>query len=482
MANDTVARKSVLPVLVVTETCDKSSDGAVLVSEAEVPYFTRPIAIPIDGGRRDGLPSWAPAQFNLFPMVLCGDGSPWAEACLFILSGLENSPTPDMRTFEGYALDLAAFRRFIEAETIDWMNFPANKRSRPTYRFRAHLNIALEAGEIKPTTVNRRMGTMVAFYRWLEGEGLFQVDNKPWLEQDVYITVKDRYGFKRSHTVRATDLSVRVPKQDDPFDEFIQDGGKLRPLPQEEQEWLLEALAAADNPEMTLIHLMGLLTGARLQSICTMRLRHVAEPVGNSQALEVRLPIGPGTGIDTKGDKRMVLHIPVWLYQALHTYAHSERAQRRRNKAGRDDYSQYLFLTQHGSAFYASTEERQKFNPNNKRRYDLDGGAVGTFIRTVIRPNIEQNKGVKLFSFRFHDTRATFGMNLTDAGMIRVESGVMSLGELREYVKTRMGHESSAITDLYLNYRRNLKLVRGVLEEHESHLKQLCQKAMLGML
>jgi len=284
-----------------------------------------------------------------------------------------------------------------------------------------------------------------------------------------------------SKKVTTTDLAVRVPKQDDPYDGAILDGGRLRPLPQNEQEWLVEALSAAGNTEMTLIHLMGLMTGARLQSICTMKVRHVLA-FDEEQAGAVRLPIGPGTGIDTKGDKQMTLHIAAPLYRALNIYANSERARRRRLKAGSDDPNQYLFLSKRGAPYYASKMERRTFDPENKRRYDFDGGAVGTFIRTVIKPYIQETYGIRKFEFKFHDTRATFGMNLTDAHLARVEAGQTTLAEVREYVKTMMGHESAATTDLYLKFRHNIKFIRSVVEAHEIHLARLCGQAMEGLL
>ena len=476
-----LARKKVLPTLVITQVCSEEDPGASIVNVNGHSYPVRQLYVAQNGKRSDGRPAWSPFRFNLFPLVLSADGSPWPEANLFVLKSLEDSPAPDMRTFDARALDLADFRRFLEFENIDWLRFSASKLLRPTYRYRGHLNFALRAGEVSPKTVNRRMGTVVSFYRWLIREQLWKPDHPPWIDKDIFITSKDQHGFSVSKTVKSTDLAVHVPNQHDPYSEHILDGGLLRPLPINEQEWLKDALVAAANPEMTLIHLIGLLTGARMQTICTMKARHVQIQVEDEQTSHVCLSIGPGTGIDSKGGKRMVLHIPVWLYQSLYVYSKSERAERRRAKSSQSDENQYLFLTKHGRPYYADHEERQAFNPNNTKRYDLDGGAIGTFIRTIIRPHIQLKHGIKKFSFRFHDTRATFGMNLTDFYLTKVENGEMTLGAVREFVKTRMGHKSAATTDLYLDYRKSLKFVRAVIEEHEIHLKGLCDWAMQNL-
>lgn len=481
-AGSSDAMKVTLPTFSVTELCQPVDDGAFLASDAKEPYFVRQVMAEGTGARRDGMPNWVPARFNLFPLVLESSGQPWAEACLYLLSGVEGSPNREMRTYEGKALDLAAYRRFIEESNIDWTEFPKHKLFKPTYRYRAHLNSLLRAGALSAKTLNRRMSSVVSFYRWLVAEGLFVPANSPWKERDVYITSKDTFGFQRTKTVKSTDLAIPVPEQQDTFDERIHDGGKLRPLPAEEQEWLLKALLTAGNIELTLIHLMGLLTGARLQTVCTMKVRHTHLEVPDGPNGEVRLPVGPGTGVDTKRDKLLVLHIPGWFYQALQTYANSERARRRRSKNGNADSGHYLFLTRQGTPYYADKQDRQTFDPENKRRYDLDGGAVGTFIRNVIRPFVERNFGCKKFDFNFHDTRATFGMNLTDFLLERVQVGEMTLSEMREFVKTRMGHDSAAMTDRYLNYRHKLKIKRAVVERHESHLKDLCRRAMEGVL
>lgn len=477
------AMKLTLPAFSITERCHPEDEGAVVVSDARDPYFARPLKVESGSFRRDGLPSWTQASFNLFPIVLEGNGQPWAEACLYLVSLAENTPNPDMRTLDAHALDLAAYRRYIEEEgAFDWLKFPKNKLFRPTYRYRAHLNFMLRAGELKAKTLNRRMGSVVAFYRWLIAEKLLSLENPPWVERDVYITSKDRYGFAKSKVIKSTDLAIPVPEQQDTFDETIIDGGRLRPLPRDEQEWLLEALAATGNTEMTLIHVMGLVTGARLQTVCTIKVRHTQLKVPEDLNAPVKLPIGPGTGVDTKRDKQMVLEIPGWFYRALQIYADSDRAKRRRKKSGREDSGQYLFLTQHGLPYYADKQDRQAFNPDNKRRYDFDGGAVGTFIRTVIRPWVEKTYGCQQFDFSFHDTRATFGMNLTELLLRQVEAGVTTLAYVREYVKTRMGHDSVATTDLYLGYRHKLKYKRAVVGEHEKHLKALCSNAMKGLL
>jgi integrase len=124
--------------------------------------------------------------------------------------------------------------------------------------------------------------------------------------------------------------------------------------------------------------------------------------------------------------------------------------------------------------------ERKTFNPNNKKRYDADGGAIGTFIQKAIRPYVERKQGIEKWSFRFHDTRATFGMNLTDLELDRVDKKEITLGQARENVKAAMGHRSASTTDKYLNFRHQLKYVRTISTEFEDYMKDLCKHGMEG--
>lgn len=482
------SRKILLPTLTVTELSKASDETATRidlpVGSADEFYFVRPKlqeeninAKHYGGSLRTG------SQYNLFPVVLDSEGAPWGEANVYLLSRVRNSLAPVMSTYSSIADDLAAYRRFLDETDIDWAHFPAHKLNRPTYRYNGHLRLAVAAGEIAGSTAKRRMCNVIAFYTWLRDEGALVPAHAPWKANDRYIELKGMHGFKYSKRVTTTDVSISVPKQEDPYAGTIDDGGKLRPLPQEEQYWLMDALISLGNTEMTLIHLFGLLTGARIQTILTFRVRHVLMELDESEPTELRFPVGPGTGIDTKHDKQLVLHIPVWFYQMLRTYAHSERARRRRCcAAGGDTENQYLFLSVRGTPLYQSKVASQAFDDTNKLHHTKSGQAVRQFMTERVIPLIREKYNAPDFHYQFHDTRATFGMNIADAQLELVAKGEITLYQAREFVKTRMCHESSAITDRYLQHRNSLKLVRTVSEKYNSHLRQLAQNSLGNVL
>jgi hypothetical protein len=81
----------------------------------------------------------------------------------------------------------------------------------------------------------------------------------------------------------------------------------------------------------------------------------------------------------------MVLHIPIWFYRMLRTYAHGDRAKKRRARAaGGDKQDQYLFLSTQGNPLYRSKEESRAFDPTNELRHAKAGQGVRQFITKLM--------------------------------------------------------------------------------------------------
>lgn len=478
----TSAKKIILPCIEITKVSTAKTPEAVavilppLLDDAAQVYFISPRHKGRTGMRRDGLPVWEKQRYNHFPVVLDSTGAPWAEAMVYLLAKLEGATDPSMSTYHSLASGLAAFRMFLDETGIDWLKFPAFKLARPTYRFNGYLTKLVRGKEIAGNTARRQMGTVIGFYRWLVKEKVFVPENPLWVESDRYIKFEDSHGRTGTKPVVTTDVTIHVPKNEDPYGGYIDDGGKLRPLPYKEQEWLIDALMHRGNTEMSLIHLLGMLTGGRIQSILTFKVSHTKQPLSNAVFGEIRVPIGLGTDIDTKKNKKMTLYIPVWLYEKLQIYSNSDRAKKRRAKAkGGDTDDQYLFLSVRGAPLYEDKDDALEYDEEANTRYTRKGQGVRQFITERVLPYIRKKFGpeAKDFKYRFHDTRATAGMNWTDHQLSLVEQGKTTLSEAREFVKTRMGHKSANTTDLYLQYRKNLALVRSLGQEYDCHLKRI---------
>ena len=474
------ARRTTIRQLPLTEVVDRDTPGATPVSittpEGGTIYHTAPLADPDTGRRHGARPKWIAGTFPLFPVVRLGDGAPWAEANLWLIDMMESKPSPNMLTFASIADDLVAFRRYLDDEGIDWLAFPANKRQRPTYRYSASTRLAVQAGELSAGVARRRMGTVVRFYRWLMAEAGFQPANAPWVESGRFIEVRDQKGFSSAIEVKTTDLSVSGRRADDPWDDHIQDGGRLRPLPSSEQSVLLESLASLGNAEMTLVHLFALLTGARIQTVLTVRAKHVMRKPGEFHGDDIRLVCGPGTGIDTKGGVKGVLHLPRGFYERLYIYVHSDRARKRRQLAdGGDRPDQPLFLSHRGAPLYEDRAARSPLSTGPLvRRHVKTGQAVRQFIRDELLPMMRVRLGNPRYEFSFHDLRATFGLNMVDAMTANGTKYTRALDQLRQL----MWHVQPSMTERYLAYRENRKLFDAVQDGWGVHLSTLVTRTL----
>jgi hypothetical protein len=159
------AKRTTIRQLPLTDVVDQDTPGATRVSiqtpEGSATYYTVPIVDPETGNRRDNRPRRIAGTFPLFPVVRLANGAPWAEANVWLIDMMESKLSPNMLTFASVADDLAAFRRYLDDEDIDWLTFPVNKRQRPTYRYSAAIKLAVQAGELSPSVAKRRMGTVV---------------------------------------------------------------------------------------------------------------------------------------------------------------------------------------------------------------------------------------------------------------------------------------------------------------------------------
>jgi hypothetical protein len=183
-------------------------------------------------------------SYNLFPVVLDRKSVPWSLGTLYILAQLEGQTAPAMTTYQSKADDLGSYKEWLDTHPDPGklvFRFPKIKPARVTYRYRGYLEKLIQAREIAPTTAKRRMGTVIAFYRWLMNNNYFQPEYPPWEETETLLTFRTAEGVAVSKTILSTNVSISTPKSEDPVEGTIQDGGKLRPLTGKEQDWILEA-------------------------------------------------------------------------------------------------------------------------------------------------------------------------------------------------------------------------------------------------
>ncbi|WP_429252036.1 site-specific integrase [Paraburkholderia sp. GAS333] len=397
---------------------------------------------------------------------------------MWIVDLVGDATNPNMLTYSNVADDLAAYRRFLEEMDIDWLAFGKMKQRRPTYRYKAWLTTSARGRIISVSIAKRRMSTVVRFYRWLFDDLGFRPENQMWIESPSQVRRENESGYNWSYPIRTTDLSIDVPASVDPFDTRILDGQKLRALPHNEQVHLVESLICLRNTEMSLIFILALHTGARIQTILTMRVSHFETAPELFAGDDIRLKAGLGTSIDTKKEKRGTIHLPLWLYETLHTYALSERARKRRSRATDGDHSeQLLFLSRSGTMFYQPRNTRHRSISPHTVRHLKTGQAVRQFIKEKLLPEMRKRLCDDSYTFKFHDLRATFGRNFLEALQPAIQRGETSQSTVLDFLRQLLWHSSVTITVRYLKGSTGAAALKAAQEGWNQELNNLAKQA-----
>lgn len=469
------AGKTTLPVFQKIQFCDGGAEGAQLFTQQEEFDEALFYRADIDKSRANDEPYGN--QCNLFPVVTNASGSPWEPALLYLAHRIFELANCTMSTNHNVAEDLVHFKRFLDEKYLAFDNFDSVATYElPTYRYRNYLQKQFEQGLLPASSARRRMQSVIAFYRYLIEKEIINPKHQPWQAKTIKLYLKDRKGFATSRTVETSDLRIKARVQPDPYSETIDDGGKLRPLTWEHQLLLMRNLMDWTNPEMALIHLIAIFTGARIQTILTLQRSNFQTSLAEFRT-DYKLKAGPGTGIDTKGDQVLFLYFPARLCERICTYVASPRAAKRCAKADGGVHENYLFLTKYGRPYYDPKHSTQIFSSDKTTRYNSNGQEVRKFKAGLIK-KIRETNSTHNFYYRFHDLRATFGMNLTDAQLQLVQEGKITLAQAREYVRFRMSHSSYETTDRYLNYRANLEFIHAVRDAYGAYLHELSNVAL----
>ena len=419
----------------------------------------------------------SPAYRN-FPVIIQGNGEPWEIGNLYLVHKLQNENHYESRTYRGIADHLLDYLRFLEDSQLDFLYFPQNNRLKVTYRYREHLIDQAVRGEIGAGTGTARINAVVKFYREIiesriVGEAKLGV--QPFQDVYKYIKTLNRYGIAGAVKVKSHDLAI---KKQTPavLPDRIVDGGYLRPLDVEDQEIILRSLLLSSR-EYQLMFYFALFTGARIQTVCTLRISSLNGAFDKDDML--RLKVGVGTGIDTKGGRQMVLLVPGWLIRDIKVYVKSEEAVKRQSRAFyRESDENYVFLSKNGNPYYTSKKEiidrerAQRYGSGgggeNANMAPLqDGAAIRQFISEILLPRIySDNENFQKFTF--HDLRATFGMNLLES--LLGSKGDDRVTEVLDEVQQRMGHKDKKTTLQYLNFKSRLKRKNSVQSKFETRL------------
>jgi len=426
-----------------------------------------------------------PQYYHFKYIVNSSDGSLWEDGNRYLLWKIQNNPGIDSSTIKSIADKLKSFKEFCDKEKIDYLLAPKKIR-RPNWLYREHIMKRIgkprKEGGLQSSTVQANLSEVNNFFQWLiEVEGV-EYKYDLWKEQEIEITFHNNYGIPYSKTVKTKD-ATKVPTSKNNQADTISDEGNLKPLSEEEQMAVFKALEELGNPEMSLGFMISLLTSARMQTTYTLRIEQFIPALPQGKDMldwieelndiddneEVKINVGPGTGCDTKGDQSYNLFFPAWLVKAIRVYIVSERAQKRYKNAPDQGGSekQYVFLTVHKRPFYASKSDKYYEEYSDPPK----GGAVRTFLYTTLHKRLIKNKN--MFTFRFHDLRATYGMNFINFNMPLVEKGKITELSLLSNLQVRMNHKDINTTMGYLNFYNMQEHRNTIQNDYELKMKEI---------
>ena len=217
-----------------------------------------------------------PDLYN-FPFLFDSDGYPWKEANDYLLSLMRDKApikrrTDDVRRRASKLLD---YLLFCEDRNLNWLDFSgARPPLRPTYKYFYHL---INEGTRSNQVINQYTGVIYHFYKYVsEYWHVLDMKRVDTIKQVRFIVqgskgVKVVDAEKRSQTRRTPPVSsVRLG--------FVREGGEdLRPLSNLELGAFLSAIRNEKEWSAVerLILMTSLMTGARKQTVLTMRLKNL---------------------------------------------------------------------------------------------------------------------------------------------------------------------------------------------------------------
>lgn len=423
--------------------------------------------------------------FN-FPFMVFANGDPWHEANDYLLSLMRDKAPASRRTDDvrRRASKLLDYLLFCEDNNLDWLDFSgARPPLRPTYKYFYHL---INEGSRSNQVINQYTAAIYHFYKYVS-EHWHDLDMKRVdTVKQVRFIVQSPKGMKVIDAEKRSQTRRTPPSSSVPLGFVREDGEDLRPLYNRELGAFLGAIR--NEKEWTalerLILLTSLMTGARKQTVLTIRLKNLKNFTEDKLLPEgaYKLHAGPRTGIDTKFDKPQQLYIPQQLAEELVILSRSPMMNKRRQKfrarmeaehpgltINEDDM--YLFLSDQGNCYYMA-----KSDP----RYTIVKSPQSGQVTEVIKKKLVRKlPGEFPKDFSYHWLRATYAFQLYQRLQVLVEKGLMQSGEVIDFVQRRLHHDFRETTE---NYLKLFKMTHQKVEAQEIWESKLFSNGGYGAL
>jgi integrase len=386
---------------------------------------SNPIRPEIQNGKVEWVTSKTSRPIEKLPLIFWSSGEQWDEVNIWALERLRNRDVKP-KTVNTQLEHLHKYANWLEETQIDWRHFPQRKAERVLILWRGFLVGLRDRGDLGASTTTARMNAVIQFYRYAASRNFISHGERMWKDNSILIKYHDVVGFKRTLQRITTDISIPNRARQGIR---LEDG--LLPIRSEDMATLLKFTAENSSTELHLMLLTAFYTGARLGTITTLRTNSLdqALPDPQNRGFWV-IPIGPGTGISTKFDISGDLMVHESVMKSLKAYQTSTQRLVRAIKAPKENRS-FLFLTRNGKSYTPNT---------------VDGEMVKLRRKGL-------SSGLKfLTSFKFHQSRATFG-----TWLMSICLEVVSAKAAIEFVKRAMHHKNEATTFGYITFLEHTK-------------------------
>jgi hypothetical protein len=386
-----------------------------------------------------------------FPNLFNNDGTPWYEGNQFLLyssinGGFEYTPSKIARK----ASSLLDYKIWCEENYLDMFNFSARRpKNRPTYKYFSYLlGLGISGGNLNTRT--KLIYDFSVFY-----SKKYEID-KDRIDQvtDMFIQYKGQVGQVVNKAVKKRKQTKSRSRSKVPDRKSVLDDGEyLRPLNDHQQKLLITALKGGNfRVDEQLIFQLAIDSGARKQTILTLRLKHLnlCTPDNLKRDGTYEIDAGPGCLADSKMDKPITIQIPYQLAEKLKTYASCKVAKDRRKlfykKFGQvfdDEDNMYIFLGARGDCRYMSKSDPRYI----KTKTPPIGGSIQTIVNRLFK--LIKDKAFPS-GFRFHWTRASFAFNYYNFLQPLVDSKKITYSDQIAFIQNALCHESPLTTEHYL--------------------------------
>ena len=417
-----------------------------------------------------------------FPVLWEDDGiTPWHDGNQFLWSLLFNKTDATFKQLNHKAKQLMEYKLFTEANYgYDLLDF---KSLRPAHRVSyAYFYHLLKRG-ISAGNLNQHTATVYQFYEWLNEQPHIELDlTRVDKTHRAFIKFETNWGKVMSKEVKVRSQMVVTPQASSVRQGFVRDEGEdLRPLYDDEFDLLCAILGTTQfTATERMIYQVALDTGARKQTVLTLRKKHVDKLMQGrpDEYGTVRLNCSSAIGIDTKGGRVLAIHFPRELIERLHIYVNSadymkkvakfkaarkprpEDLQEENNEMPDDDI--YVFLSNQGNPLYMAKDD-----PLYRK---LKTPPEGNYLQTVTRKIKAAEPKHFPSDYTFHWTRATYAYRFYKFLTPLVDSGQLGVSDAIVLIQRRLGHKLRETTEHYLQLFKMTNLRLEAQERYEERL------------